>query len=151
METNIRDMRISDVSLISKLDVILLGETLGEETIKEHIENSSLMRYLIMETQEDRQIVGQMSLWIDEQKAQINNFYIVKQFQGQRLGKKFLEHVFQYLRERGTEEITLEVKSSNEIAINLYESFGFRTVSVRKHYYKNGEDAYLMYVRIGSD
>lgn len=39
--------------------------------------------------------------------------------------------------------ITLEVRKSNIIAINLYKKFDFKKVSVRKKYYGN-EDAYLM-------
>ncbi|MBN2876554.1 MAG: ribosomal protein S18-alanine N-acetyltransferase [Bacilli bacterium] len=151
METIIRDMRISDVAQITQYDVILLGETLGEHAIIEHLQQNALMKYLIMESKEDHGIIGQMSLWIDDNKAQINNFYILTKYQGQRYGAKFLRHVFQYLREREVEEVTLEVKPSNVVAIKLYESFGFKTVSIRKNYYKNGEDAYLMYVRIGSD
>ncbi|XMB71507.1 ribosomal protein S18-alanine N-acetyltransferase [Mycoplasmatota bacterium WC30] len=150
MDIIIRDMHISDINKIAKYDLIMLGETMGEETIREHIENNNLMKYLVMET-EDKKFIGQMSLWIDEDKAQINNFYIIKGYQKQKLGRKFLEYVLKYFETIGIDEITLEVKKSNEIAIKLYESYGFKQVSIRKNYYPNGEDAYLMYLRIGSD
>ena len=40
---------------------------------------------------------------------------------------------------------TLEVRRSNEPAINLYRSFGFRPVGVRPNYYADeGEDAIVM-------
>ena len=42
------------------------------------------------------------------------------------------------------ENITLEVRVSNVVAINLYKSVGFNIVATRKKYYENGEDAYLM-------
>ena len=42
------------------------------------------------------------------------------------------------------ENITLEVRVSNKVAINLYKSCGFNVVATRKRYYENGEDAYLM-------
>ena len=151
MEVIIRDMQISDIKMITKYDLIMLGETMGEETIKEHIENNNLMKYLIMETKETKKFIGQGSLWIDEDKAQINNFYVIKDFQKQKLGRKFLEYILKYFEAIGIQEITLEVKKSNEIAIKLYESYGFKQVSIRKNYYPNGEDAYLMYLRIGSD
>ncbi len=151
MEVIIRDMHISDINMIAKYDLIMLGETMGEDTIKEHIENNNLMKYLVMETKAENYFIGQMSLWIDEDKAQINNFYIIKDFQKQKLGRKFLEYVLKHFESIGINEITLEVKKSNEIAINLYEAYGFKQVSIRKNYYPNGEDAYLMYLRIGSD
>jgi ribosomal-protein-alanine N-acetyltransferase len=40
---------------------------------------------------------------------------------------------------------TLEVRRSNEAAIQLYRSFGFRTVGVRPNYYADEkEDALVM-------
>ena len=39
--------------------------------------------------------------------------------------------------------ITLEVRSSNASAINLYKKYGFKVASVRDKYY-GSEDAYLM-------
>lgn len=33
--------------------------------------------------------------------------------------------------------ITLEVRKDNSVAINLYESLGFKSVSIRKNYYNN--------------
>jgi ribosomal-protein-alanine N-acetyltransferase len=40
---------------------------------------------------------------------------------------------------------TLEVRPSNQAAIQLYEKFGFGVVSRRKNYYQdNREDALLM-------
>ncbi|MGK2931914.1 MAG: ribosomal protein S18-alanine N-acetyltransferase [Solirubrobacterales bacterium] len=41
--------------------------------------------------------------------------------------------------------VTLEVRPSNESAIALYETFGFRSSGFRKGYYANGEDAMIMW------
>jgi ribosomal-protein-alanine N-acetyltransferase len=44
------------------------------------------------------------------------------------------------------EQITLEVRPSNEGAIKLYETFGFKAAGVRRRYYQdNGEDAVIMW------
>jgi ribosomal-protein-alanine N-acetyltransferase len=45
---------------------------------------------------------------------------------------------------------TLEVRTSNEGAIRLYEQFGFRPAGVRRRYYQDtGEDALIMW-RVGA-
>ncbi|HEU4657649.1 MAG TPA: ribosomal protein S18-alanine N-acetyltransferase [Capillimicrobium sp.] len=42
--------------------------------------------------------------------------------------------------------ITLEVRPSNDAAIRLYESFGFRAAGRRRRYYQdNGEDALILW------
>jgi [ribosomal protein S18]-alanine N-acetyltransferase len=44
------------------------------------------------------------------------------------------------------EQITLEVRPSNEAGIRLYERFGFKTAGVRRRYYQdNNEDALIMW------
>jgi len=41
---------------------------------------------------------------------------------------------------------TLEVRQSNQAAIELYERFGFRSAGMRRRYYQdNGEDALIMW------
>lgn len=41
-------------------------------------------------------------------------------------------------------EIFLEVNENNIAAINLYEKFGFKQISIRKKYYNNKDDAIIM-------
>jgi ribosomal-protein-alanine N-acetyltransferase len=46
---------------------------------------------------------------------------------------------------------TLEVRTSNDAAIRLYERFGFRPAGMRKRYYQDtGEDALIMW-RVGAE
>jgi len=44
------------------------------------------------------------------------------------------------------EQVTLEVRPSNDAALRLYERFGFKAAGVRRRYYQdNGEDALIMW------
>jgi ribosomal-protein-alanine N-acetyltransferase len=147
----IRDMIESDISTVTKYDAVMIGETFGASSSNEYRNNNTLMKYLVMETKDTKEFVGQMTLWIDDFKAQINNFYIIHKYQKQKLGKLFLNYVIAYLKSMEIKEITLEVRKSNEAAIQLYKLFDFRQISIRKNYYKDGEDALFMYLRIGSD
>ena len=45
---------------------------------------------------------------------------------------------------QGYPNINLEVRVSNVKANCFISKFGFKNVAVRKRYYSNGEDAYLM-------
>lgn len=149
VKNKIREMNSFDIPNIIKYDMAILGETLGEEILLNHL-TSGLMKYFVMENS-DLDIIGMMSLWIDLDKASINNFYIIDKYQKQGFGREFIDYAIKYLSNIKVKEITLEVRPSNDIAKKLYESFEFHQVSIRKNYYKNGEDALLMYLRIGSD
>jgi ribosomal-protein-alanine N-acetyltransferase len=56
-----------------------------------------------------------------------------------------LENLFD-LADRPSEQYTLEVRTSNDAAIRLYERFGFRAAGRRRAYYHdNREDALIMW------
>jgi len=54
-----------------------------------------------------------------------------------------MDELIKYKDENHIENITLEVNKENTIAINLYKSYGFIEVGIRKGYY-NGVDGILM-------
>jgi [ribosomal protein S18]-alanine N-acetyltransferase len=63
----------------------------------------------------------------------------------QGIASELLEHLFQ---EAGPDaRYTLEVRTSNQGAIAMYERFGFRRAGHRRRYYHdNGEDALIMWL-----
>lgn len=151
LEVSIRRMKASDVETVVKNDIIIFGETLGEEIIREHLQHQEMMHYFIMEALESEDFVGMMSLSVDLDKAQILNLYISKPYQGLGYAQKFMDYILAYLKEKQVVDLTLEVRKSNTRAIRFYQKYRFMDVAVRKHYYANGEDAFLMHLRIGSD
>jgi [ribosomal protein S18]-alanine N-acetyltransferase len=63
----------------------------------------------------------------------------------QGLATSLLERLFE-VADRPSEQYTLEVRTSNEGAIRLYERFGFRAAGRRRAYYHdNREDALIMW------
>lgn len=95
------------------------------------------------------QIAGYVDLWITFEQAQIANIAVSTQFQRRGIGEKLLKYCVNQAILKGCENLSLEVRVSNHKAISLYEKLGFITVSTRKHYYEDGEDAYLMLKPLG--
>jgi [ribosomal protein S18]-alanine N-acetyltransferase len=62
-----------------------------------------------------------------------------------RVATALIEHLFAET-DQGDERYTLEVRVSNAEAIEMYESFGFRSAGIRRRYYHdNNEDALIMW------
>ena len=121
----------SDLTNIKEIEQDNYGYILTEELI-----NDNLHTHFILE---DESFIGYISIWHDENKAQIES--IIVNVKNNGYGQKLLKYALDYLNGY---VITLEVRKSNSIAIHVYEKFGFKTVTIRKNYYKNNEDALLM-------
>ena len=73
------------------------------------------------------------------------DFVVVDRMQrGKGSGKKLLELLELELQSLGVSRIILEVAAGNQIALQLYLNSGYKKISVRKSYYRTGEDALVM-------
>ncbi len=66
---------------------------------------------------------------------------VSRQFRGRGVAQALLAYSFELLK---AHSYTLEVKTTNQSAISLYEKFGFTKQKILKGYYPNNRDGYLM-------
>ena len=81
-------------------------------------------------------------------EATLFNIAVHPKAQGKGIGKQLLSGLIAQLRCRDVLTLWLEVRASNQVAIQLYQSLGFNEVTVRKRYYPmpdgGREDAIVM-------
>lgn len=70
---------------------------------------------------------------IDE--AHLLTIGVCKRYQGQGYGARLLRHAMESARLGGAHKLFLEVRPSNERAVELYRHFGFKQIGTRKGYY----------------
>lgn len=87
---------------------------------------------------------GGFHIVLDE--AHITNIAVKSSERGKGIGKFLMATLIGKAREKGAKYITLEVKTTNKVAISMYEDFGFKVAGVRKKYYNNLFDAYVMWL-----
>ena len=80
-------------------------------------------------------------------EAHILNICIHSDLRDQGVGRKLLQLLFDRAREASIQDVFLEVRPSNPIAIHLYESVGFERIGTRKGYYQasGGREDALVY------
>ncbi|WP_404338458.1 ribosomal protein S18-alanine N-acetyltransferase [Pseudoalteromonas mariniglutinosa] len=108
-------------------------------------------RYFNLAAFQQQQLVG---FYIGEQAGPdltLMDICVAPDFQGQGIAKQLLSAFIDYAEQQQAENIFLEVRESNTVAIALYQQTGFIEMAIRKNYYpskesdKNGfEDAILM-------
>jgi [ribosomal protein S18]-alanine N-acetyltransferase len=84
--------------------------------------------------------------WAILEEAHITLLAVEPAHQRQGLGQLMLYALLQSSIERGLERATLEVRSSNQAALALYQQFGFSPVGERRRYYPDGEDATILWL-----
>lgn len=97
---------------------------------------------------EPGKIVGMCGVKKIFEEGEISNVAVHPDFRGKGISRKMLNILMREAREDGVQAFTLEVRAGNGIAINLYESLGFRTEGVRRGYYDHPkEDGLIMWQR----
>lgn len=91
----------------------------------------------------DDKVIGYLDYSLIYDRIEIDNFSVLDEYRNKGIGTKLLAHLISIAINYRVINITLEVRVSNNIAINLYKKFGFREVALRKYYYGD-EDGILM-------
>lgn len=88
----------------------------------------------------DNEYVGFLIYQLLYESAEIIDIFVLDEYRNKGIGKALINKM---LENKQIEKVTLEVKNDNKLGIMLYNSLGFKPVSIRKGYY-NGVDAILM-------
>lgn len=95
----------------------------------------------------DGEAVCYYSFYTVLDEADVNNLAVKICFRRRGIGAALMMDMIDQARLRKVLSLTLEVRSGNHAAISLYEKFGFVAEGVRKKFYKDGEDALIMWKR----
>ena len=138
---NIREMDLTDVSHISGIEQQVTPHPWREsQFIDSHAKHSCLV------LEQGSCVVGYAIFHIIVGEAEILNIAISPDHQGRGYGRQLLDHMVGVVSNQA-ERFFLEVRVSNNKAIQLYENTGFVEVCLRRNYYqtaKGPEDAMLM-------
>ena len=76
-------------------------------------------------------------------EAEIRYLSVHPYYKRRGLGKKLICRIFKECEDENIKRIFLEVSIKNKQALSFYSNFGFKTISIRKKYYKDGSDALI--------
>ncbi|KAF0226414.1 MAG: ribosomal-protein-alanine N-acetyltransferase [Erysipelotrichaceae bacterium] len=138
----IRIMVLDDLESILDLEHQLFSSPWTIENYHFELMQNPFGHYVVLD---EEGIKGYLGLWIHDDAMQITTLGVDLQVQNRGYGKKLLEYALLKATQEGVSVITLEVRVSNTKATHLYESAGFRQITIRRDYYSHpDEDAVLM-------
>jgi [ribosomal protein S18]-alanine N-acetyltransferase len=101
--------------------------------------------FWVIEAGPERAVAAFTVFWVAYDEIHVLNVAVAPAWRRRGLARRLLEGIIAFATARSASHVVLEVRPSNVAAQRLYQSFNFRPVGVRPHYYAdNGEDAILM-------
>ncbi|MBX3036614.1 MAG: ribosomal protein S18-alanine N-acetyltransferase [Anaerolineales bacterium] len=139
----IRKMILVDLEQVVAIDQVSFSLPWPTRSFQFELTDNPASRCWVVEL--DNKIIAMIVSWLILDELHVATIATHPDFRRQGIGKTLLTHALKSARDEGVVRSFLEVRESNQVAINMYKSFGFVEDGRRKEYYKdNHEDAILM-------
>ena len=76
--------------------------------------------------------------------ADITTIAVAQDFRRMGIGSDMVKLMMSHASQRGAGRMLLEVRCTNQSAIDFYQTFGFEVIAQRPNYYGPGLDAFVM-------
>jgi len=140
----IRKMTTEDLLAVVEVENICFTTPWSEDSFRNELTTNMLAVYYVAEV--DQRVVGYAGMWHVMDELHITNVAVHPEFRGKKIGNQLLEALIGFSSSGPYTGMTLEVRVSNDVAINLYSKYGFEKLGIRKGYYQdNKEDAIVMW------
>jgi ribosomal-protein-alanine N-acetyltransferase len=143
----IRQMTHEDMPAVIALEQAAFRNPWSPELLRRELEHDWSTILLVEEPLPNggRKLLGLAIFWIVQDEVHVLNVATAPEYRRRGVGRAVMNEVLARGRNRRCTLATLEVRRSNEAAIGLYKSLGFRSVGVRPNYYVDEkEDAIVM-------
>ncbi|MDQ7799380.1 MAG: ribosomal protein S18-alanine N-acetyltransferase [Candidatus Edwardsbacteria bacterium] len=141
MNVTIVKMRPEHLPEILDIERSSFSDPWSENMFREEMKQDGRRIFLVLES--DGKVAGYAVGWVVLDEFHLGNIAVAAEKRGTGYGRRLLQEILQQVYQLGCRIASLEVRSSNQAAIELYKIFGFRPVAIRKKYYHN-EDALVM-------
>jgi ribosomal-protein-alanine N-acetyltransferase len=141
-------MQFDDIDAVVEIETEAFSSPWQKETFAGLIGRDGVE--LVVMTDGTAGVIGYAVLWCVLDQGELANVALTPERRGVGLGAHLLRYLLSVATGRGVKKLFLEVRASNERALDLYHRFGFDDVGLRRGYYDNPkEDARVMLMTLG--
>ncbi|APB34380.1 ribosomal-protein-alanine acetyltransferase [Gloeomargarita lithophora Alchichica-D10] len=136
----LRRLTVEDLAAVLALDHLALKGWWSPGQYQEELQKSHT---LFVGGEQGATLVSMGAAWLILDETHIVLLAVHPQYRGKGWGRLTLNYLLQTAPPT-MRHTTLEVRSQNAIALNLYQSLGFQILGRRPHYYQKPEDDALI-------
>lgn len=143
----LRKMTAEDLPAVMEIEVVAFKSPWSLELLRRELTHDWSTILLVEEPRPDgsHELLGFSIFWVVHDEVHVLNVATAPAHRRRGVARVAMEATLAHGKERRCSLATLEVRKSNQAALNLYKSFGFRAVGVRPNYYVDErEDAVVM-------
>lgn len=138
------NMTSRDIPQVIEIEELSFTAPWSEEAFKNEVCRNICARYQVAYLND--KIIGYGGMWVIVDEGHITNIAVHPEYRGIGVGKMIMEALIKVAKGEGVKSMTLEVRRTNLIALNLYKKYGFAIEGLRPRYYAdNNEDAFIMW------
>lgn len=138
----VRAMRSGDVPAVAELEAQIFSQPWSAQGFLDAL---ALPDTVFLVAEEEHRILGYIGMYLSIDEGEITNVAVAPDARRRGVGQELLLQIKREAKQRAVGRLVLEVRTSNEGAIALYEKNGFSVAGVRKGFYERPkEDAYIM-------
>ena len=155
---HIRRLEAKDIPTITSIDRMVFRDPWPESAYVQELYFNPNAHYFVMQLtpampthswNERRaalasQIIGFVGIRVEIERGHISTLAVRPDWRGWGWGELLLHKALDQVIYHGAQTVSLEVRVSNAVALNLYAKYGFEKISRLRGYYSDGEDAYFM-------
>lgn len=140
-DIKIRPFKFDDSGAVAEIEKQCFSHPWSENALLESFDAGVL--FLVAENKNG--IIGYSGLQRIAGEGYVTNIAVLPKFRGFGVGTRLTKALADYCEENSYSFITLEVRKSNAVAINIYKKLGFAEVGLRRNFYDDPkEDAVIM-------
>lgn len=145
MNINIVPMEKSHIKDIAEIERQSFSKPWSEKMIEAELENSTAIFFV---AESENKAVGYIGIHAVCDEGYIANLAVLTDYRGQSIGKALLDIALGTAEGLGLKFLSLEVRPSNKIAVDLYKSKCFKIAGRRKNFYTEPKEDGLIMTRL---
>lgn len=145
MSFRIRQADVNDIDAIYGIERLCFKYPWSRVLFDADLSDNPNALYWLAE--EEGRVLGFIGTHNIAGEINVTNVAVCPDEQNRKIATALVSHMIKYFFGKDIIGITLEVASENASAVHLYEKCGFVREGLRRNYYKNGDDAIIMWLR----
>ncbi|UCG30082.1 MAG: ribosomal protein S18-alanine N-acetyltransferase [candidate division WOR-3 bacterium] len=141
-EIILRVMRFDDLDGVVEIERRVFSNPWPRYFFEKDLESGNTVAFVL---ENEGNIIGYAIGSCIDVELHISNIAVKEDFQRHCLGSRMLHEMEKVAIDRGCRFAYLEVRTTNVAAIAMYKNRGYNIMYIRKRYYLDGNDAYVMH------